>query len=59
MNETKIKALIETKTLLANAWGEVYKVSKGELESEYYTLRSNINDLEMFIHEMLEKELNK
>ena len=58
MDEKKM-ALEETKYLLAEAWSTIYKVSKGELNNEYYDLRQAINNLEMITHDLLEKELNK
>jgi hypothetical protein len=46
MNE-KTLALTKAKSHLMQAWLEVYKISKGEMEGEMYELRMAINTLEM------------
>jgi len=58
MNE-KMKALQEVKNLLADAWTIIYRVSKGDLESDYFKIRSDINEIEVLVYDALENEAHE
>lgn len=49
MTPEKVKALLKARDLLEAAWLEIRRVSRDEMEGEFYDLRMMINQTEVKI----------